>query len=475
MIRILFLIALLLLPATARADWYEASGKHFIVYSQQTPKAITAFADQLERYDAAMRVMRGLGDRPIDPVNRVTVFVTPDLTVIHRLGGDDARGVYRASVHPAAFVPRVTGGADVWDLDGGSVLRHEYAHHFMFSNFGGTAMPMWLVEGYAEFNATAIFKPDGSVMFGQAPGYRVYGLLEGPALPLKTLFTADSRKLDGEHTDVLYGKSWLLVHYLAFDKTRNAQLGAYISAVNHGQSPLAAASVFGDFGQLDRELTKKLADSRIAVYNVSAAAMKIGTIALRPLTPAEAAMMPIRIETAAGVEKGLAAQLALRARKAAAPKTVGPHVYRAVAAAALARAAKATDTATWAAVRKDLVAANHLDPDDPQPLALFYDSFTEAGQPPTANALAGLRQALALVPSDDDIRWELAFAEIDAKDWPAVRETILPLAYSPHPDPLAGAAAELVAAIDSNDKTVIAAKADAVEKAGTDQPGKPAA
>jgi len=498
MIRKLLLGLLLAMPGIAHAEWYEASGKHFVVYSPQSPKTTTAFTEQLERYDAAMRVMRGLDDPPIDPVNRVTVYIVPDTSVIRRIGGSEARGVYTDHVHPAAFVPRVTEAGHIWDLDGGSVLRHEYAHHFMFSTFGDTALPLWLVEGYAEFNAAAIFNPDGSVTFGQMPGYRALGLLRGPSLSLRAMFSADSRQLDPEHTDVLYGKGWLLVHYLAFDKARSEQLGAYVTAMHHGKSPLEAASVFGDLGRLDRDLSKTLDASRITVLTVPAAKLKIGAVALRPLTPGEAAIMPIRVQSKAGVTRALASQLVIQARKAAAPypddpkvqialaeaeydsgnyalcdaaaaralaadpKAVPAHVYQGMAAAAVARQAGATDAKTWAGVRKHFIIANHLDPDDPQPLALFYDSFA-SGETPTANALNGLRRALVLAPFDVAIRWQLAFAEMRERDWPAVRDTILPLAYAPHPDAKTRSAAELVAAIDAGDAAAITAKATALQ------------
>jgi hypothetical protein len=501
MIRYLVLLGLLCVPAAVRANWYEASGKHFVVYSQQQPKAITAYVEQLERYDAAMRVMRGLDDPAIDPANRVTVFVVPDLSLIQRTGGAQARGVYNTGTHPIALVPAVTGG-ETFDLDGGSVLRHEYAHHFMFSNFGATALPKWLVEGHAEFNATAAFKPDGSVVFGQAPGYRAYGLLAGPEVSLKALFTADTRHLTPEQTDVLYGKSWLLIHYLVFAQGRGDQLGAYIAALRSGKSPLDAASVFGDLNRLEHALGQVRDARQIATYTIPADRMKIGTVTLRPLSAAENAIMPIHIESSAEVDPAQAVRLVVRARAVAAsypadpavqgalaeaeydtgnyaacaaaadrtlaadPKSVRGYVYKAMAATATARGAKATDPATWRAIRKDIMAANRLDPDDPRPLVLFYASFGNAGQPATANALTGLRQALALAPSDNDTRWLLADAEIRAKDWPAARETILPLAYAPHPGPKSAAAAALAAAIDGGNSADIAAKAAALEGSG---------
>src|SRR5690606_17382921 len=56
-------------------------------------------------------------------------------------------------------------------LDGMSVLKHEYAHHFMMQYFPG-AYPGWYVEGYAETVATIRFLDNGSFHIGDPPQYR---------------------------------------------------------------------------------------------------------------------------------------------------------------------------------------------------------------------------------------------------------------------------------------------------------------
>jgi hypothetical protein len=180
-------LAALALPAVAHADWYEADSKHFAVLSNDDPKHLQEYAEQLERFDKAMRVLRGIDDPPVAPINRVTVFTVRDAAEIESLAGPGVRGFYRPEISgPVAFVPRnapskghITGSrlytqtsGGEYDLDGDSVLRHEYSHHFMFDNYPAMALPFWFVEGFAEFHATAIFGKDGSVTFGAPPSYR---------------------------------------------------------------------------------------------------------------------------------------------------------------------------------------------------------------------------------------------------------------------------------------------------------------
>lgn len=96
MIRKLFaLLVFLALPGVAHADWYEASTPHFVVYSNDKPEWAKTFATQLERFDKALRYLRGLPDIPIGDANRVTVFVVPPPSRSLR-----ETGTRRASIRP---------------------------------------------------------------------------------------------------------------------------------------------------------------------------------------------------------------------------------------------------------------------------------------------------------------------------------------------------------------------------------------
>lgn len=480
-------------PVAAHAEWLEASTPHFIVYANDTPKFLADYAAKLERFDKAMRLLRGIPERPISASERVSIYMVSDPGDIEALTGPGVRGFYHASVEgPAGFVSRQSGAGSRWDLDAKSVIRHEYSHHFMFDNYDNGAMPLWYVEGFAEFHATAMMQPDGSVVFGQAPVYRAGALFENDSLSVKEVLVADTRRLDGSQLDVLYGKGWALVHYLTFEPSRRGQLAAYMAAINAGKTPLAAAAAFGDLGELNRELSRYVRRPKLTAMTIPADRLVIAEPSLRTLTAGEAATMPMRIRSKAGVDARSApgvyakaidaakpfpndpgAQLELAEAAydanaygeslaaanraiAAEPRREKAYIYRGKALMAQAQAAKSQDAATWDRVRAAFLRANTLDPDDPEALAYFYRSFAAAGRAPTANASAALYKALDYAREDQNLRFEVALDYLGRHDTAKARETLTPLAYAPHHGKAAKRASDLIAAIDTGDAAAIA-------------------
>ncbi|WP_447726907.1 tetratricopeptide repeat protein [Sphingomonas koreensis] len=486
MIRSLLAAALLIAPAAAHADWYEASTDHFVVYSEDNPERLEKFATQLERFDKALRAMRGLGADPVGDANRVVVYVVGGTSTVSRLARDSqVAGFYRARAGGSmAVVPR-NAGWDELDLSSQAILLHEYTHHLMLSLWPHAAFPSWFVEGYAEFHATARFEKDGSVSFGLPPQYRGYGLLAGNALPAEKLLTAESRKLNDTQRDGLYGRGWLLTHYLTFGGKRPTQLQTYLLAINSGKPPLTAATeAFGVLNTLDREL-ERYKTGKFQGRTVPADRFTLGPVRIRKLTPGEAATMDVRIVSKNGVDERTAPRVYAQAQKAAAPfpndpgaqivlaeaaydagdykeaeaaadraiaanpKAVDAFVYKAMARMAVAAKADDKSKETWSAIRKIIGTANRLDPDDPEPFMLFYRSFAEAGQTPTKNAREGLYIAFQLGPQDKGLRMTAATSYLQDNNPAMARELLKPLAFDPHSRDLAKVAADLITAIDA--------------------------
>lgn len=472
------------MPGVAHADWYEASSKHFVVYSELSPTRLHAFADKLERFDGAMRWLRSLDDGPIGQANRVTVYMVDDAGDVAKLAVDKmAAGFYIPRAGGSlAIVPRAN-GTDSDDLNAQAILLHEYAHHLMWTFGPNIAYPAWYIEGWAETLATVKFYDDGALDIGRPPQYRGYGLMSGNALPIQKLLVADTLKLNEMQRDGLYGRGWLLSHYLLLSGQRKGQLNAYLTALNAGKPPLEAAAAFGDLAKLDKEL-ERYKVGQFKVFKLSADKVSPGAIDIRKLTPGEAATMDVRIRSKVGVNRITAPGVYVSAKKAATPfpedrgaqlvlaeaaydahdypaaeaaadralkvdpKSVDGYVYKAMARMAIAEQADDITAETWKAIRKIIASGNKIDPDDPEPLILFYRSYSGSHTPPTENAKSGLLRAFELCPQDDGLRFNVATLYLQDGNKDAARTLLKPLAYQPHGKGIAAAAAALIALID---------------------------
>lgn len=482
----------LLLGATATspasAKWREASTKHFLIYSEESAKTLADFATKLEKFDKVMRMTRGLEDPPLSPANRLTIFIVPSTASVQKLygrGGGDVGGFYMGrATGSVAIVPRARQTGDIFDLNGAVVLFHEYAHHFMMQNFPAV-FPPWFIEGFAEFHSTAKFEKDGMIGIGLPANHRAYSLTQGKPMPMEKLVMGSVSGRNGEEVEQIYGRGWLLTHYLTFEPTRKGQLRSYLAALNEGKNGLdAAKAAFGDLKVLDSELNKYMYRPQWSYQKINLVKVNIPSVTVRDLSEAEDAVMDLRIKSKRGVDEAGAKALVPRVRKAAAPypddvlaqvtlaeaeydagfyaeaeaaadralktdpKATEALIYKGRSRMELASAAKTKDPAVWRDVRKWFVAANRIDPEDPEPLMLFYTSFMSEGRQPTANAAIGLVRALELAPQDDGLRWMVAQQHLRDKKGPDARAALAPIAFAPHGGKGAEMAASIIAKLD---------------------------
>jgi tetratricopeptide (TPR) repeat protein len=471
----------------ANASWHEAKSNHFIIYADLKPDQIKAYAERLERFDQAVRQVREMSDPKLTDAQRLTVYALRSEGAVARLAGSSfVRGFYRPDASgTVAFVPRYAGAKNIaWDLDAEQIFFHEYAHHLQLEA-SSAALPPWAVEGFAEFFATAEIEKDGSVVIGNAPQYRAYGLFHRAGLRLEQIVGATYQKLDHEEHDYLYGMGWLLTHYLTFAPARAGQMTRYIANIQKGMNALdAAKAAFGDLKQLDRELEKyKMA--KLHGLRVRGDALAVGPIAVRPLTPGEAAIMDVHIRSRRGVNDKTAPGVAAEARKAAAPYAGDPFVQVALAEAEFdaknyAAAGAAADRAlavnpnyvraliykgraememaknkagaNWKDIRGWFAKANRLDTENAEPLLLFYQAYGNAGVEPTKISVEGLLYAVALVPQDDLLRVTAVRQLLIDGRLKEARKLFATLAFQPHaPQKYRESNAQIMAAIDADD------------------------
>jgi len=469
---------------SALAAWHEASSDNFVIYADEKPAALQRYAENLERYHAAMAVLLGRQLEPPSPSSRVVIFAVGDQRDIRRLSNSGSRSI------AGFYIPRAAGSrAFVQDLrnDGDGdypsistiVLLHEYAHHFLIST-GNFAMPRWLNEGAAEFFSAASFKRDGSVMIGRLAQHRAGQILFGNRMTARDLFEADLRRDDrGKRDGAFYSYSWLLYHYLTFSEERGEQLRQYQRNLIAGMDSLAAGeAAFGDLSALDREL-KAYTRARLKTFQLPPERLQIGAVRIRALPQGEAAMMPIIMRSQRGVDAEAAAQLLVDARSLAAQYPDDPgvltalaeveydagHDAEAIAAAdraialdpmranayvqkgyALFRQADAADEPgpAYAAAMKPFEALNRIENDHPIPLVYYYQSFVRQGEQPSETARAALERAAQLAPFDLGLKFNTALMLLGEGKIGIARAFLQPVAVNPHGGRLATNARKLI-------------------------------
>ena len=476
-------LALTVASAPARADWAEVSSDHFVIYGEQRPEALRKFAERLEMFHAAMCLSFKRDAPKPSPSNRVTVYVVSNTREVRELADSNNRflgGLYMARAgQSVALVPRLSDTKSRVGDTTETTLFHEYAHHFMRTMTAHTH-PLWFNEGFAEFFSSARFTDD-QIGIGTPAQHRAYDLAYARDVPIRDLLDYDGgASAKDSRYDSFYGQAWALFHYLVFAPERAGQLPRYERLLAEGQSALQAAELaFGDLKQLDKDLEQYVQRRLLRYLPIKKKDLHVGTITVRVLPPAQAAMMPVKVRSRSGVSPAEAADVVLEARRVAAahpndayvltalaeaevdaerydeaiaaadraltlePNLVDAHIQKGYALERKLQSGAATPEA-WRTIRSQWVKANKVEPDNPIPLIGFYGSFLRQGAPPTANAIQGLERALSVAPFDGSTRWMVAQQRLADGRLAAAAEALGPLAYSPHPGEHTDAARQLL-------------------------------
>ncbi|RZM03419.1 MAG: hypothetical protein EOP68_20325, partial [Sphingomonas sp.] len=232
----------------ASAEWREARSRHFTVYSEGKEADLRETATRLEQFDALIRLLSANATVEADQTaNPLTVYVVDDIAAVRRLygkGGSNVGGFYVPRADSSvAFTPRYTSDDD---FTGQLVLFHEYAHHYLLSNYAAP-YPAWFSEGYAEYMSTVSFTPT-TIAFGRPAQHRAASLGGDTfTMSVDRLFTLGGKRLSDIDTQQLYARGWLLTHYVMADPVRRKQFGTYLARVGEGMPQREAAIAgFGD-------------------------------------------------------------------------------------------------------------------------------------------------------------------------------------------------------------------------------------
>lgn len=475
------------MASPAFADWYEIKTDQFVVYSAAKQDKAVEFAELMERFDRAMRITQNI---PFDPAKsdaqRVTVFHWGDGNDIAKLAtgvrAAGVRGFYipRAG-NPVAYSPirgdgirRSHGSRRMiksdTKLDPVSVLKHEYVHSFMLQHFPAT-YPSWYIEGFAEFYGQTDFLDDGSFHLGNPPQYRSDFLKRGPSYHVEKMFETD-RELTGLDQAGWYAFGWLLIHHLTFSEERKGQLENYLARIQKGEASMdAAKAAFGDLDKLNSDVQRHLKGD-LPGYNVKPAEFQEPEVTVRKLTDAEEDVIEYRMRSWRGVDEDEAKNIrsALRgkadlssdsiivamtvaeaefdakdyvaAERAAQraleldPMHSKAHLYLGRIDAAQAEDLHDEEAGSGAAkfqeARAHFLDAYAADKHDPLPLFEYYQSFKDADEAPSNQALVALETAYVMAPYDVGIRSTLVRQLASEGKAGLAADLMTPIVFAPH-------------------------------------------
>ena len=310
-----FAIVAMMVATPAAAEWRQARTAHFLLTIDASEEDARNFAMRLERFDAALRKLYGVADNPEQRVRPISIYALKNQLFLESCGcSSGTLGFYNARAQGSfiysMYLPEVDRKAKAGGWSSQALLLHEYSHHFMFSNFP-IAYPFWFAEGFAEFNATATFEDDGSVIIGHPVNYRGAALRD-ERISIKKLLDPEQFGFVDD-IDLLYGRGWLLTHYLILTQHRPGQLAAYLAAMNKGvASMVAARSAFGDLKARDAELDIYQRGKLGAPLRIPPPA-SLGEITDTTLSPGQGEMMGVHLLAIRGVTKRYVFGKALKA------------------------------------------------------------------------------------------------------------------------------------------------------------------
>lgn len=303
------------------AEWKRVPSEHFTIVGTSSAGHLAELAVELETFLAVVQQMTP-SLKEVSPVPTYVVALK-DRGAYNAFQLRNAKGRrekwvagYFMAQPDAAFMVMPWGGSDKDSL---RLVLHEFAHYLSIR--GVSRLPLWVSEGVAEFYST--FRIDtsaGMAVVGEPPRDRLPAIYVLPLLPLERLTTVASASEFADSPDYLnlfYAQSWAFVHYLFVGNkgARTKQIGAYVRALDRGESRAAAfTNAFGgSFEDLRKELFAYIKASQFPYLRLKPAAtggMAPDVSRVGPMTQGEAdalqAMILARIGARAEAEAAYA-------------------------------------------------------------------------------------------------------------------------------------------------------------------------
>jgi tetratricopeptide (TPR) repeat protein len=390
----LLLSAMVLAPGishAATATWLRAESPHFVVYGSSTQQKVRDYVLMLEDFDTLLRITYG---RKLDePVPRkLDVYLARDLSELRRVNPEATTGMlgFYWTSDDDIFAVAVQNSAATADdrTKGDDVILHEYVHHFMMQYYP-SAYPAWIMEGFAEYYATADLGKT-KLTVGDVNAQRARTLVDS-WLPISAILTRTVEETPEAQQNSYYAEAWILTHYILSDPQRSRRLAPYLNLVRAHKDPLVAwQEIYGqDAKALDAALSAYIDKPLLSGFLMRS--WQAPAITVTTLSPGAGAVL---------LESQQAKMLQPGARSGSNCLTFlrnGEQKYPDDHFVKLARVraeGKFGDRAQADAALEKMIAAN---PDDAEALRLLGTSKLTAGRADPAKLVEDFTQASALL------------------------------------------------------------------------------
>lgn len=503
MLRRLAVLGLVLAVAgPARADWRVAESDHFRVYGNLPDSALRERAVVLEDYRDMLGTFTNTKAAEGQP--KLDIYVVDTIADAAPFGRVDKSlaGFYSASQN--GIIAFVTGG-----VGGQNTLLHEYAHHHMFST-SAVVYPAWYVEGFAEYFATARFRPD-RIDFGLIDQGRAASLVYDDWLGWEKIVDPAFRYKGDDQAALFYAQSWLLTHYLFRTPGMTARNAAYLKAVASGEPPLTAFTTHVDpsFDALGRKLRLYAVNGRGLTYSqfrrpprppaavtiralppsarkllllIAAMEFQGSSVADRPAALAKVRAAAAGFPGDALAERALAQAELLFGEPGAADARLDsliaatpddPTLLRWKAESLLWRPG-VVERERKVAARKLLVRAVKIDATDWRAMHDYLHTFDLEHTTLSDNLYQVMLRAYELAPQVDGLAIDMAAALVQKGEYATAARVLAALAFSPHEGPMSRWAQRLRARAEAQDKAGFVAALDkGPSDEAADSKGKP--
>ncbi|MEL6875692.1 MAG: hypothetical protein AAGM33_09460 [Pseudomonadota bacterium] len=483
-----FVFLAALVTDAAEAKWLVAKSPNFIIYSEEEEDGLRKRSRELEIFHKMLVAITG--SKSAKNPYPVTIYFPRDIDDIQKIAGRGTAGFYTIMQgEPVAIAPRKT-FAETYDFTGDLVLRHEYAHHFMFQYFPG-AYPGWYEEGFAELVSTFKLDDSGDVLFGLPADHRAYGFSTIEWIPNSALMTKERGDLASHYYDNYYSQSWVTVHFLTMSPKWRPKLADYLARINAGQSFQQASLAFGsNLRVLDKAIQSYVKNKKYPYRRLSGLTLEDKAIDIRPVPADEAQILDLKMDYLKYIPERRARFYIGRLRKqvakvqpnapallllAKAEQRFGNHDETIAAAdkllamspdhqrahywkgmGLLGKAQKAEEPEKKALTKSSRLAigkANRLAPEDPLPLRAYFHSYKVMEQSPPTLVEDALWQAHRTVPQDDTTRRMLVEHLVEKGNRETALQLLKPLVYAAHRRQTRSWAKELYKTLRSADGT----------------------